>query len=71
MRKTRLLLNAVERVGCRDVTFVALDLCEDSLRDALTALQGAHTLLAPVASCQLPDWQLPGSPSDLSSNSVA
>jgi uncharacterized SAM-dependent methyltransferase len=46
MRKTRLLLDAVERVGCQDVTFVALDLCEDSLGDALTALQGAQTLAA-------------------------
>lgn len=40
MRKTRLLLEAVERAGCQDVTFAALDLCEDSLSDALTALQG-------------------------------
>jgi uncharacterized SAM-dependent methyltransferase len=40
MRKTRLLLDAVDRVGCRDVTFAALDLCEESLREALSALQG-------------------------------
>lgn len=45
MRKTRLLLDAVAQVGCRDVTFAALDLCEDSLSEALTALQGntVHT----------------------------
>jgi len=40
MRKTRLLLDAVEVVGRHDVTFAALDLCEDSLSQALTALHG-------------------------------
>lgn len=40
MRKTKLLLDAVEAAGRHDVTFAALDLCEDSLSQALSALQG-------------------------------
>lgn len=40
MRKTRLLLDAVQAAGRKGVTFAALDLCEHSLREALTALQG-------------------------------
>lgn len=58
MRKTRLLLEAVERAGCQGVTFAALDLCEDSLADALTALQGmtlSVTLLAQTGSPA--NWQ--------------
>lgn len=46
MRKTRLLLDAVARAGCQGVTFAALDLCEDSLREALTALQGKHSAVS-------------------------
>lgn len=40
MSKTRLLLDAVQRTGRQGVTFAALDLCENSLRQALEALQG-------------------------------
>jgi hypothetical protein len=40
MRKTRLLLDAVLAAGRRDVTFCALDLCQQSLSDALGSLQG-------------------------------
>lgn len=40
MRKTRLVLEAVQHAGHKSVTFVALDLCKDSLTSALTALQG-------------------------------
>lgn len=42
MRKTRLLLGALERLGCQDVTFAALDLCQDALTEALTALRGEY-----------------------------
>jgi hypothetical protein len=40
MRKTRLLLDAVLAAGRQDVTFCALDLCQQSLSSALQALQG-------------------------------
>lgn len=40
MRKTKLLLDAVLASGRRDVTFCALDLCQQSLEEALQALHG-------------------------------
>jgi uncharacterized SAM-dependent methyltransferase len=43
MRKTRLLLDVVARAGRQGVTFAALDLCGESLREALTGLQGEHS----------------------------
>jgi hypothetical protein len=45
MRKTQLLLDAVERVGCQAVTFAALDLCQHSLTEALATLKGKHSLI--------------------------
>jgi uncharacterized SAM-dependent methyltransferase len=56
MRKTRLLLDAVLAAGRRDVTFCALDLCQQSLSDALQALQGEimthHAIVASVQSLE-------------------
>jgi hypothetical protein len=49
MRKTRLLLDAVLAAGRRDVTFCALDLCQQSLSDALQALQG---MMPAVQQCK-------------------
>jgi hypothetical protein len=45
MRKTQLLLDGVERVGCKAVTFAALDLCQQSLTEALETLKGQHRLI--------------------------
>lgn len=51
MRKTKLLLDAVVAAGITDVNFFALDLCEDSLSQALEQLQGARcSHLSPAAT---------------------